>query len=268
MEGELPSPNFGHDRAYANGGDGDYMGFSSTPIRGKNFKPKWGKKNRQDNWNRFGQHNQSQDYHMNNSFNDSQSDSSFSHHQNDNSFKNNQNYSHNRSWNSSNGSSRNNSYAHHPQSYQSNSFNQDSSYEGSPHNGGRRGRGDNYTPAYNPGHVEGGDSYTPTPKSKGYFHRNMLTDPWAELEQEMGLRSGFSEERTSFSSPGWTPRNCDRTFSDSMLPQVGDSLRERIESKVEDDIGNDEGKSFLIPDDEDPKTNVVVESEEAVKESQ
>jgi hypothetical protein len=27
---------------------------SSTPIQGKNFKPKWGKKNRQDNWNRFG----------------------------------------------------------------------------------------------------------------------------------------------------------------------------------------------------------------------
>ena len=49
-------------------GDRDgFLSFSSSTPRGspsgsgpRGFKPKWGKKNRQDNWNRFGQYDQQQ----------------------------------------------------------------------------------------------------------------------------------------------------------------------------------------------------------------
>ena len=60
MSEDIPSPNF------SNNDNSGFLQFSSTPVEGgggggRNFKPKWGKRNRQDNWNRFGQqHHQQQ----------------------------------------------------------------------------------------------------------------------------------------------------------------------------------------------------------------
>ena len=72
-EGEkLENPFAKGAAAGAGGSDSDregFLAFSSSTPRGspsgggpRGFRPKWGKKNRQDNWNRFGQYNDQQQH--------------------------------------------------------------------------------------------------------------------------------------------------------------------------------------------------------------
>eukprot|EP00092_Neocalanus_flemingeri_P007127 GFUD01007699.1.p1 GENE.GFUD01007699.1~~GFUD01007699.1.p1 ORF type:complete len:222 (+),score=82.48 GFUD01007699.1:50-715(+) len=190
MEGNLPSPNFSNSTS-------DFLPFSSTPIAEKNFKPKWGKKNRNENWKRFGS-----------------------------------------SLTEENGGSTPHSVSssNHYQQHGGNDYQQRGGSWNRGGGGGHRGRG-GYR-GYNRGGQNqswggqnqcrsGSGGNGNTKKDDGYFHPSMLRDPWEELEREMGqMKQNLSEQSDwDVSLPVGGDRG--KVLSDSLIPQVGDTLCER-----------------------------------------
>ena len=238
MEGEIPSPNFSQ-------GNSGFLQFSSTPNEGKNFKPKWGKKNRQDNWNRFGQ-SVSQD----NSYG-GQSPVTPMHSRGGwqaqgygrggGGYRGHQH--HNRGGRGGGGG-----YHHRGRG--------GGGYDNSMHSGGggynnSRGRGNNHH--HQGQHQDSGE---------GWFHPGMLEDPWAELERAR------EHEQYEHEDPGqaW-PHNAwevttetekeEQQMSESMIAQVGDTLCERNERLLEDTENN----STLDPETSKSDNPVELEAE-------
>ena len=214
MEGEIPSPNFSQESS-------GFLQFSSTPNEGKSFKPKWGKKNRQDNWNRFGQ-----SVNQDNSYN-GQSPATPLH-------------SSGRGWQGQGGGWRGGGQQ----------------YRGGRGGGGRggggyhRGRGEGGF--NNSWHSGGGGGYTNSrgrgwgnspqhrglgqrqsrqqESGEGWFPPGMLEDPWAELENA----SHFSQEDTGRCWEESVGNDKEEPMSESMIAQVGDTLCERNERLLDD----------------------------------
>ena len=62
----------------------------------------------------------------------------------------------------------------------------------------------------------------------GYFHPSMLRDPWEELEREQGnLQQSQTQQSNYNDTLDESDVEHDRVLSDSMIPQVGDTLCER-----------------------------------------
>ena len=208
QDGNIPSPNFSQQDSSSG-----FLGFSSTPAEGKHFKPKWGKRNRQDNWNRFGQ---------------SQAESEST------------NFSGHRGrgggwrggggggggWRGGGGGGRWNGRG------------------GGWRGGGGRGfnnswQGGQQEQSYNRsyqrhGQGQGGWQGHNSGSSEGYFHPGMLEDPWAELEQSYGYGDSqggdFQDDSVTDSlaaHQGEEETEQKDVMSESMIVQVGDSLCER-----------------------------------------
>jgi len=219
MSDKLPNP-------LSSGGSGssssDFLAFStsttSTPRQDK-FKPQRGKANRQANWQRFGQFERGGGNGNRARFNSPQP----------------------------NRGSQNNS----PHFYSTPNWTEGPSqrgWRGSPGNfrGGSGGRG-GFTPR---GDFGGRGGFTPrgdsggrgsfTPRGHGggrqnrgnnsnnsgsYFHPSMLEDPWASLYQRDKYEHGDDV-------------NADTSLSDSLMPQVGDSII-NIAPDVPDNLDQD-----------------------------
>jgi len=244
MDGSsLPSPNFSSPNG---GGSQDFLGFSSTPIPGKNFKPKWGKKNRNQNWNRFGSMNDQEA---------GQNHQNSPHHQNT---PHHQNMPHHLNNQYQNSNSPRPPYQNSPRPQ----------YQNSPHHRGHfhmrgtprqytpspRGRGSyQNTPNGGRGSYGGRGSFNNSPYTSGrggaqnssndcggYFSPAMLRNPWADLEW---ARDRKKENEGSVAGEGGSEDNNgeneeNTVMSDSMIPQVGESLLERNEeiTSVEGDL--------------------------------
>lgn len=200
-EGNIPSPNF-------NQGNSDFLQFSSTPIEGKNFKPKWGKRNRQDNWNRFGQHTSGP------------GESPVSH-------------GHQRGGWQAGG--------------RGGGWRGGHQFRGGGGRGGFRGRGGNFNNSWHGGsnHNQSQNrsfnhnnsfqqGYQNQDNSEGYFHPGMLEDPWAELEKKYN-GAGNIDASYSGNWEDWESNHEQHSsMSESLIAQVGDTLNERNEKLLDD----------------------------------
>ncbi|XP_023349319.1 uncharacterized protein LOC111718059 [Eurytemora carolleeae] len=257
----LPSPNFDKKPE-------GFIQFSSTPVHGNPFKPKWGKKNRQDNWTRFGK---SENHEINNSRSPGWSQEAGSpnqNHGNQNQGYGNQNQGYgnqNQGYGNQNQGygNQNRGYGNHGtnQSYGNLSSGNEGFRHNSPRGGGfgspcRGGSSPSNRGGYgygSPSPRGGGGGYSPrgglrgqnsnqwnnSPRqqfngnsnSNSFFHPSMVEDPWRELEQRRKLRldqsqSTMDESRSSRDESG-VSKDDFHPLSESMIPQVGDSLLQR-----------------------------------------
>jgi len=195
MEGNIPSPNFSQSNS-------DFLSFSSTPIRGGNFKPKWGKKNRQDNWTRFG---------------NSQNEFGPGYSTSNNSFSSGGSYQHSRGrggWNRGGRGSEHRGYQGYNRGYNTRGFN--NSWGGRHSDSSPGGYGN---------------------KEEGYFHPSMLRDPWEELKREMENQNK-REQQSEWDISSISVEGENKILSDSLIPQVGDTLCARNEHIEDTDIDN------------------------------
>ena len=228
MEGNLPSPNFSQ-------GSNDFLQFSSTPIEGKNFKPKWGKKNRQDNWNRFGN-----SFHQEGETGDSPVSHGHGHYRGRGGV----------GWN---GRGR----GHHGGGWQGGGYHNRGGGRGggrgfnnSWHGGGGGGRG-RFNNSFNQNR-----SHKAQDSGEGYFHPAMLEDPWAELES-YGCDGGGSQE----DSHHWdVPSQPGGPMSESMIAQVGDTLNDRNEKLLETTENEETLAKVVVDGDETKDTEQVQDS--------
>lgn len=253
MEGSLPSPNFTGSNDAQNP---DFLGFSSTPIPGKDFKPKWGKKNRNQNWKGFGSYNEGEEAHQGGGGNQNNFRGNPNH---QGQFQNSPNH---RGQYHGSPQIRGSPHQFTPRGRGANYHNGGrGSYQNSP-NGGRGGfqnspngsrggfqnspnggRG-NYlnSPSggrgcfQNSGRGGGGYQNSPNGNQGGYFNPAMLRNPWADLEwardhKNQGNPTGDGETVEE-------ENHQNDVMSDSMIPQVGESLLERNNdiTNVEDDL--------------------------------
>ena len=221
MENNIPSPNFDQ-------GSNEFLQFSSTPIEGKNFKPKWGKKNRQDNWNRFG-----------NSFQQEggTGESPVSH-----------GHGHYRGrggggWN---GRGR----GHHGGGWQGGGYQPRGGrggrgFNNSWHGGG--GGGGRFNNSYNQNR-----SHNSQDNGEGYFHPAMLEDPWAELEAY-----DYDDGGGGHGDSHWEVPSQGGPMSESMIAQVGDTLNDRNEKLLET-TENEDITKVVVEDSKD--TNISKDS--------
>ena len=215
MDGGIPSPNFPQDNP-------GFLQFSSTPNEGKNFKPKWGKRNRQDNWNRFGQSvSQENSYGV-------QSPVTPMH---------------------SRGGWQAQGYGRGGGGYRGHQHRGGRGGGGGYHHRGRGGGGYNnsmHTGGYNNSRGRGNNTHQQghhQDSGEGWFHPGMLEDPWAELERAREYEQ-FEQEDPGQAWPhnSWevtteTERE-EQQMSESMIAQVGDTLCERNERLLEDTENN------------------------------
>eukprot|EP00092_Neocalanus_flemingeri_P051894 GFUD01060480.1.p1 GENE.GFUD01060480.1~~GFUD01060480.1.p1 ORF type:complete len:232 (+),score=83.88 GFUD01060480.1:67-762(+) len=193
--GNLPSPNFSNS---------EFLAFSSTPIAEKNFKPKWGKKNRNENWKRFG-----------NSLNEGGGGSTVS---------------------TPSSYSSGNQYQQQGGNYQQSGgrWNRGGAvghrgrggYRGHDGRGYSRG-GQNQSRGGQNQWSSGSGGYGNINKEEGYFHPSMLRDPWEELEREMGQTKQNLSEQSDWDVSLTVGGDRGKVLSDSLIPQVGDTLCER-----------------------------------------
>ena len=244
--GNIPSPNFSQDNS-------GFLQFSSTPIEGKNFKPKWGKRNRQDNWNRFGNQNQSQE---------GESPVTPS-------------GPHRGGWRGHGGGGGGGwrgggrgggGGGGYYRGRGGGGFN--NSWQGG--GGGRGGGGRWNNSPHHHNQSRGGGHHQQQQQDGGWFHPGMLEDPWAELEAgPEDTVGGYSynghggwEEAGSFSGPGGA-------MSESMIAQVGDTLGERHERLLDNTEAETETSSSTgVTQGNESTEDVVVEQEQTTDNSQ
>ena len=184
MEEHFPSPNFSNPNT-------EFLAFSSTPIPGANFQPKWGKKNRQENWKRFGQSVSEGGY------------GSGSHHGGYHPY-------HKQGggrWNRGGG-------------HRARGSRGQRGYSGGDYNRGEQSQGWGEHYQNSGGHNRSGN------KEEGYFHPAMMRDPWEEMERELEQLTGMAEQK-DWDSSLTVEGAMRRELSDSLIPQVEDSLCQR-----------------------------------------
>ena len=220
---QLPSPNFGDNQGF--------LQFSSTPIEGNNFKPKWGKRNRQDNWNRFG-----------NSFN--QGESPVSHGQGYNRGGGGWQGHRGRGWRGGHGGR--GGFRGHGGGGGGGGFN--NSWHGGQGGGGNGFNNSNY--GQNQSYNQNQSHHQHDNNSQGYFHPAMLEDPWAELEK-------YYNGDTKTTDKTWNTASQENSMSESMIAQVGDTLLERNEKfkNDEESIGETENLGTVEVEPEKAKEN-------------
>ena len=215
MDDNLPSPDFSKSST-------GFLGFSSTPVTEKQFKPKWGKKNRQDNWNRFGQSLGDEERNSGGNFNNPGTHP----------------YQHN---NQHRGGGRWNSGGFRGGFRGSYGYNNGGGGEGGYRGGGGgfRGGGGRYNSwggsrgMNNSWQGQNRNQSSPGgnggQEGNGYFHPSMLRDPWEELEREQGnLQQSQAHQQSDYDDTlDESGAENHRVLSDSMIPQVGDTLCER-----------------------------------------
>eukprot|EP00092_Neocalanus_flemingeri_P051895 GFUD01060481.1.p1 GENE.GFUD01060481.1~~GFUD01060481.1.p1 ORF type:complete len:231 (+),score=84.07 GFUD01060481.1:67-759(+) len=212
--GNLPSPNFSNS---------EFLAFSSTPIAEKNFKPKWGKKNRNENWKRFG-----------NSLNEGEGGTTPS------------SYSSGNQYQQQGG----NHYQQHGGNYQQSGgrWNRGGAVGGHRGRGGYRGHdgrgysrgGQNQSRGGQNQWSSGSGGYGNINKEEGYFHPSMLRDPWEELEREMGQTKQNLSEQSDWDVSLTVGGDRGKVLSESLIPQVGDTLCERNGDMEAPDTGLEE----------------------------
>lgn len=236
--GNIPSPDFD---AKPSG----FLQFSSTPVGGKQFKPKFGKKNRQDNWKRFGQNQREEN-------GESRSPG----------YRNPQEFGQSPGgmgtpppWSNGQtggfGSPRGNfgtprgNFGTPHRGYNGSprgNFGTPRGNYGSPRGGnfggprGNYGNFDNGTPNRGEAGFRGASNRNNSFRggsnnsnsNNGLFHPSMIEDPWRQLESQRSGRSNSSYSTTQGSNSTLNStqgsNSTNSLVSDSMIPQVGDSL--------------------------------------------
>jgi len=256
--GSLPSPNF--DAKDTNTG---FIPFSSTPVHGSNFKPKFGKKNRVDNWTRFGRseglegsHNsRSPGYrsHNNSGFRNHNHSGEYSQDHRSPKYGNFNNSGEYRSPGGSQGHNTSGENYHQDQAYTNQGYRHSPRGRGYSSPQPRRGNGTPRGGGYGGGvHQSGGSpSLRGSHRGRGnwnnrsqnsfesntsgstasHFHPSMIEDPWKYLENQRARRlnhSARSSKTDSFSdSSHLNQLSNTQVKSESMIPMVGDSLMQR-----------------------------------------
>jgi hypothetical protein len=72
-----------------------------------------------------------------------------------------------------------------------------------------------------------GNSFNRNNANDGYFNPSMLRDPWEELEREIGQLKQNMSEHSDWDDSITVKDETERAMSDSLIPQVGDTLLER-----------------------------------------
>ena len=201
MEEKLPSPNVP---------DSGFLGFTSTPVTENHFIPKRGKKNRNDNWSRFGQYINGEAY-------KNESNEPYSNNPRGGSFNRVRGgFRHSRGYNSNSGRGRNQGRGHPYQQWTPQNHHWNNEHHHYQANSYNKGSYDN---------------------SGGYFHPSMLRDPWEHLEKNFrhnhqnkdNPSPPLSSIDSDFSCSQESQIN-EKILSDSMIPQVDDTLCERYEA--------------------------------------
>jgi len=195
MADKLPNPlnsGGGSSNNSSSSSSMDFLAFSTTSTpREEKFKPRRGKQNRQDNWNRFGQFERG-----GNRPRFSSPQPNRGSHNNSPHFNSTPNWTQGpsqRGWRGSPNTFRN--------------F--------TPRGGGGSGGGRGFTPRDRGGSGGGGRGGRGnfSNDSGSYFHPSMIEDPWADLIRQRDRNAHIDSEL-----------NADTSLSDSLRPQVGDSI--------------------------------------------
>merc|ERR1711915_477314 len=92
---------------------------------------------------------------------------------------------------------------------------------------------------YNNGWNRNNSSYDDTRSTGSYFHPSMLKDPWEELERELGYQKRDITDHSDWDESLLRDSKIDKELSDSLIPQVGDTLCERNEALGKSDESQD-----------------------------
>ena len=83
-----------------------------------------------------------------------------------------------------------------------------------------------------------------------------MRDPWEELEREMGYLNQNQSHQSDFDDSVNIQNNSERMLSDSLIPQVGDTLCERnaqLDRTETDPTENEELKESSVEENEENK---------------